>query len=51
MDRNLGAGRVAQSSDDALAYGDLYQWGRATEGHQVRVSDTISAIADRNNFV
>ena len=28
MDRNLGAGRVATSSTDTEAYGDLYQWGR-----------------------
>lgn len=27
MDRNLGATRAATSSTDALAYGDLYQWG------------------------
>jgi N-acetylneuraminic acid mutarotase len=26
MDRNLGASRAATSSDDSLAYGDLYQW-------------------------
>lgn len=28
MDRNLGASSVATSSNDAEAYGDLYQWGR-----------------------
>ena len=36
MDRNLGASRVAQSSTDAEAYGDLYQWGRGTDGHEKR---------------
>jgi uncharacterized protein (TIGR02145 family) len=36
MDRNLGASRVATSSTDAQAYGNLYQWGRASDGHQVR---------------
>jgi uncharacterized protein (TIGR02145 family)/prepilin-type N-terminal cleavage/methylation domain-containing protein len=34
LDRNLGATRVAQSSTDYLAYGDLYQWGRAADGHE-----------------
>jgi chitodextrinase len=34
LDRNLGATRVAQSSTDHLAYGDLFQWGRGADGHQ-----------------
>jgi len=38
MDRNLGASQVATSSDDAASYGDLYQWGRGTDGHQLRTS-------------
>lgn len=44
MDRNLGASRVATSSTDAKAYGDLYQWGRDADGHQCRNSDTTSTI-------
>ncbi len=36
MDRNLGASRVAQSYNDAEAYGDLYQWGRLKDGHEQR---------------
>ena len=36
MDRNLGATQVATSSTDAAAYGDLYQWGRGADGHQIR---------------
>ncbi len=40
MDRNLGASQVATSSDDAAAYGYSYQWGRGTDGHQLRGSDT-----------
>ena len=40
MDRNLGASQVATSSTDAAAYGDLYQWGRLTDGHQIRTSGT-----------
>ncbi len=44
-DRNLGASQVATSSGDAAAYGDLYQWGRATEGHEIRTSSTTSTNA------
>ncbi len=40
MDRNLGASRVAISSTDSLAFGDLYQWGRGSDGHQCRNSPT-----------
>jgi hypothetical protein len=40
MDRNLGASRVATSSTDSEAYGDLYQWGRGTDGHEKRDSGT-----------
>jgi hypothetical protein len=43
MDRNLGATRVAQNSTDHLAYGSLYQWGRGSDGHQIRTS-TNSAL-------
>ncbi len=46
MDRNLGASQVATSSTDAAAYGDLFQWGRATEGHQIRTSGTTGTLAD-----
>ena len=34
MDRNLGATQVATSATDHLAYGDLYQWGRKSDGHE-----------------
>ncbi len=42
---NLGASEVATSKTDANAYGDLYQWGRAAEGHQKRNSPTIATQA------
>lgn len=45
MDRNLGAYQVATSSTDALASGDLYQWGRGTDGHEKRNSSTTTTIA------
>ena len=37
MDRNLGASQVATSSTDVASYGDLYQWGRGADGHQIIV--------------
>ena len=45
MDRNLGATRVATSLIDAQGYGDLYQWGRGKDGHQLRASSTTGNIA------
>ena len=44
LDRNLGATQVAASSTDAAAYGDLYQWGRFTEGHEDRTSTVYTAV-------
>ncbi|SMN17646.1 hypothetical protein CRYPA_1269 [uncultured Candidatus Thioglobus sp.] len=43
LDRNLGATQVATSSTDSAAYGDLYQWGRATDGHQSRTLDVAGS--------
>ena len=34
MNRNLGASQQATSSTDYLAYGALFQWGRAADGHE-----------------
>ncbi|WP_143569717.1 fibrobacter succinogenes major paralogous domain-containing protein [Tenacibaculum agarivorans] len=55
LDRNLGASRVATSTSDADAYGDLYQWGRNTDGHQSRTSNTATGpVASGNegsNFI
>lgn len=45
MDRNLGATQVATSSTDAASYGDLYQWGRAADGHEKRNSVTTTTLA------
>ena len=44
LDRNLGASQVANSSTDANAYGDLFQWGRGDDGHQVR--DPLSGTTE-----
>ena len=55
LDRNLGASRVAQSLTDTQAYGDLYQWGRTTDGHQSRTSTPVdgpvTAGNEQNNFI
>ena len=55
MDRNLGASHVATSSMDALSYGDLYQWGRGTDGHEKRTSETTtgqsSSTTPGNTFI
>lgn len=56
VDRNLGASRVAASSKDNLAYGDLYQWGRLGDGHQNRSSSisnvTVSLnVPGHSNFI
>jgi hypothetical protein len=45
MDRNLGASQVATSYSDVNAYGDLYQWGRRSDGHQCRNSGTTSTLS------
>ncbi|TVQ20247.1 MAG: hypothetical protein EA361_00240, partial [Bacteroidetes bacterium] len=45
MDRNLGASQVATSSTDVNSYGDLYQWGRGSDGHQLRTSGTTTTIS------
>jgi hypothetical protein len=55
MDRNLGASQVATSSIDAASYGDLYQWGRINDGHQIRTSTTaagpVAAGNEGSNFI
>lgn len=45
LDRNLGASQVATSSTDSDAYGDLYQWGRGTDGHEKRTSETTTTLS------
>lgn len=51
LDRNLGATQVCTSFDDALCYGDYYQWGRNYDGHQDENSQTTNTQAtDVNNI-
>lgn len=46
LDRNLGA--LSSDINSTDSWGDLYQWGRATDGHEKRNSDTTLVLA--NNF-
>jgi len=55
MDRNLGASQLADSATDYNAYGSLFQWCRAADGHQLinwtssttgtAVNDTTSTLS------
>jgi len=45
MDRNLGASRVALSKADTAAFGDLFQWGRNSDGHQCRNSPNTHILS------
>jgi uncharacterized protein (TIGR02145 family) len=47
MDRNLGAKRVALSISDVESYGDLYQWGRGTDGHEKRTSSITNVLSNK----
>lgn len=52
LQQNLGSSRVATAVDDAQSYGDLYQWGRWTDGHEKRMpvfSRTITAAEPNPN--
>ena len=40
LDRNLGASEVCTSLNDEKCYGDYYQWGRNTDGHEKHLSKT-----------
>lgn len=51
LDRNLGATQVATSSTDVASYGDLYQWGRLTDGHQIRTSGITTTLSSTDTPV
>jgi hypothetical protein len=53
LDRNLGASAVASAYNDYNGYGDLFQWGRPADGHQLVkwVSSTSSASVNGGSFV
>ena len=45
LDRNLGASQVCTAYNDSACYGDYYQWGRGTDGHEKFNSPTTSTKA------
>ncbi len=46
LDRNLGANRACQSSIDWQCYGDFFQWGRDSDGHQlITWTDSTTGVA------
>ena len=49
LDRNLGATQVANAYNDTAAYGHLYQWGRYTDGHQIRNSGTTTTLSSSDS--
>ncbi|QOY54939.1 hypothetical protein HUE87_01430 [Candidatus Sulfurimonas marisnigri] len=50
LDRNLGAYKVCSSFDDKACYGDHYQWGRNSDGHQNASSTTAPEQATDVNM-
>ncbi|MBF6646905.1 T9SS type A sorting domain-containing protein [Chryseobacterium indologenes] len=42
LQQNLGSAQVAASATDQDSYGDLFQWGRWDDGHQLRNSPVVS---------
>ncbi len=56
LDRNLGARQAATDYADTLSYGDLYQWGRYSDGHEKRDSEVTynlssSGIPGHGDFI
>ncbi len=43
LDKNLGASQVCTSKTDSECYGDYYQWGRETDGHEKNTSTVITS--------
>lgn len=45
LDRNLGASQVCTDLNDTACYGDYYQWGRKSDGHEKSDSNTTEIQA------
>jgi hypothetical protein len=50
LDRNLGAANMATAFNDWANYGDLFQWGRRADGHQLITRTTGDIIEDAIGF-
>ncbi len=46
LDRNLGAASTPSALDDYANYGDLFQWGRGDDGHQVVFRPSANQYGD-----
>lgn len=49
IQQNLGSETVATSATDTDSFGDLFQWGRWDDGHQLRDSEVSSTTPNPNN--
>jgi len=45
LDRNLGATGIPTAHNHSVGFGDLFQWGRADDGHQTRTSATTTTLS------
>ena len=45
LDRNLGASKVCEDSNDTACFGGWYQWGRETDGHEEHNSSVSTTHA------
>jgi len=48
LDRNLGATQACENFDDVLCFGNYYQWGRDTDGHEK--SDSLTQSMQINDL-
>ncbi|MEA3383590.1 MAG: thrombospondin type-1 domain-containing protein [Campylobacterota bacterium] len=46
LNKNLGADDICTSFDDQNCFGDYYQWGRDTDGHEKTTSSVDSSISN-----
>lgn len=49
LQQNLGSSKTAESFTDTDSYGDLFQWGRWDDGHQLRSSTLSTSAPSPNN--
>ncbi len=49
LQQNLGSKQIASTATDTDAFGDLFQWGRWDDGHQLRNSSISTTTLNPNN--